>query len=729
MIALGGISMSVLKKLLNSLGKLNSIRTKLVIAFLIMVIPISLLGHLSHNFAANALRASIIDSTAQRLELSNNYLSLLMDNTASTLLQIISTGSVRSFIREASKAAGTTDLNTVRNEAKSFLLSLYNSNSEYIANMWILGHDHYDTIGTRELDFYKLDMGIISNTDWYKAAFELENRGKTIWISAHTEFDKYIKDAKNADYGLSAIRGVVDINTGKKYLIIIDVKYSKILNVVNQINLGTSSEVHLISPEGRVISSINSLPDGSQEQLENGEGNIFVMNHPIISESFFADISKTHSRTGNETVWYNNDRKLAFYSKILYADAGNKQYNTSYTLIGLVPVKELMAPISEIGNLTVYLSLLAVMCALVLGLLIAFFMGRSIQQVIKATNAAASGDLTVTPVAKSGDELGLLNRSISDMVVNMRKLISQVSDITRKVIDSASVLSSTLQQVSGSSDEISKVITDISQGASEQASDIEHGVFLMQNLADKMGVMSDHSKHIESVSNQTISLTEQGLRTVENLGRIARENTDISHEIVDDITSLVLHGKSIGQIIRVIEDIAEQTNLLALNAAIEAARAGKLGKGFSVVATEVQKLAEQTVDAAQDIAVIIQKAQEKTYQMVERAKYFEQAVESQNTAVRTTVDIFTTINSSMENLFNEISNIAVIIEDIEKSKNNVVAAMENVSAVAQQSAASAEEATAATQEQLASIEELADLALELNSTAEALSQAISVFKL
>lgn len=258
---------------------------------------------------------------------------------------------------------------------------------------------------------------------------------------------------------------------------------------------------------------------------------------------------------------------------------------------------------------------------------------------------------------------------------------------------------------------------------------MEHGVVLMQDLADKMGVMSYHSKQIESVSNQTIGLTEQGLRTVENLGRIAMENTDISHEIVNDIASLELQAKSIGQIIKVIEDIAEQTNLLALNAAIEAARAGKLGKGFSVVAAEVQKLAEQTVEAAQDISALIKETQQLTYQTVERAKYFEQAVESQNTAVKTTVDIFTTINSSMENLFNEISNIAAIIEEIEKSKNNVVAAMENVSAVAQQSAASAEEATAATQEQLASIEELASLALELNSTAEALSQAISVFKL
>lgn len=721
--------MSVLKKAFQSLSKLNSIRTKLVLAFLIMVIPISLLGLLSHNFASNALRASIIDSTAQRLELCNNYLTLLMDNIESTLLQIISTGSMQKFIREASRPPGTTDLTQVKNEAKSFLFSLFNSNSDYISNMWILGDSEPTSIGTREIDFYRLDMDALRNTDWYKQAFALENRGKTVWISAHTELDKHIEGVKSPDYGLSAIRGIMDSSTGKRYLIIVDIKYGQILNIVNQIDLGEGSEVHLVSPEGRVISSGTNQANDSQGQSESTENKKFVMDHPITSESFFAEMLKTSYRKGNETVLYNNDIKQAFYSKIQAYDVMNRQYSTNYILIGLVPINKLMAPISQIGNTTVYLSLLAVMFALVLGLLIAFIMGRSIQQVINTANAAASGDLTVIPLVKSGDELGLLNRSISDMMVNMRRLISQVSDITHKVIDSVSIISSTLQQVSSSSDEISRVVSDISQGASEQASDMEHGVVLMQDLADKMGVMSYHSKQIESVSNQTIGLTEQGLRTVENLGRIAMENTDISHEIVNDIASLELQAKSIGQIIKVIEDIAEQTNLLALNAAIEAARAGKLGKGFSVVAAEVQKLAEQTVEAAQDISALIKETQQLTYQTVERAKYFEQAVESQNTAVKTTVDIFTTINSSMENLFNEISNIAAIIEDIEKSKNNVVAAMENVSAVAQQSAASAEEATAATQEQLASIEELASLALELNSTAEALSQAISVFKL
>ncbi|HZK33940.1 MAG TPA: methyl-accepting chemotaxis protein [Bacillota bacterium] len=786
---------------------LNRIRYRLIASFLIMVIPISLLGLLSYNSASSALKESIVDSTAQRLEMSNNYLSLLMDNVNSTILHIISTDTIQELLQQATKEVAPEDIRQYESKGMTGLTSIYNSSADYISHLFVLGQNHRGSLSTTAIDPYTYDFDAVRNSSWYKEAFKPENKGKTIWVSLHEELDIHLENIDH-EYSLSALRGIEVL--GVQYLVVVDVKYEALSNIIGEINLGDGSEVYLFSPEGRVFSSMDLMPAAEeegedldpkdetdentglegedldpkdetdentglededldpkdetdentglededldpedeaaqstdQEQEDDEKANpieeepddgalnpTFVMDHEIIREDFYKNINANMKRTDSDIVVYNDEDQLMFFSKIEKTDWTGETYHTGYTLVGLVPNKQLMAPISEIGMLTIILSILAILFALVLGVVLAIRIGGPIQEVITSADAAAGGDLTVMPHIDRSDEFGLLNKSITSMVTSMRSLISQVSNITQRVIESASIVSNTSQQVSQSSDEISRVISDISQGANEQASDMEQGVFMMQNLADKMGTVSHHSNQIESVSNKTVNLTSQGLETVQNLGKTTQENTEITHAIVSDIEKLDIHSRSIGNIVKVIEDIAEQTNLLSLNASIEAARAGKYGKGFSVVAAEVQKLAEQTVDAISDISSIVKDTQEQTHQTVDRAQSVERVVEAQNKAVQTTLDIFNTISSSMQNLVAEIGKISDVVDDIENSKNHVVSSMENVSAVAQQSAASSQEATASTEEQLAVIEELASFASELDQTAKDLSEAIAVFKL
>ncbi len=725
-------------------SKLNRLRYKLIAAFLVMVIPISLLGYLSYNSASSALRESINESTAQRLELSNNYLSLLMDNVNSVLMQIIANDKIQKQLQEATKPSKAGEnqekITEITSDGKSAITAIYNSNSQYIRQLFVLGPNSRGTLHTNEINVYKYDREVIQETAWYKEAFKPENVGKTIWVAFHKELDETLAKPDET-YSLCALRGITVLDV--PFLLMADVKYEVVTELLDGIDLGEGSEVYLFSPEDRVFANYNLLEeDNEQEDDATNEGEegedeeakdpleqIFIMNHDIVKEDFYQKIKASTNDTGSHLINYKDEDYLMFYSKISRTDRQGNLYPTDFTLVGLVPNEQLMAPIGEIGSLTIYLSLMAVIFALLLGVFLAIRFGMPISSVIASTEAAARGDLTVTPNVNRSDELGMLSNSINIMINSMRNLISKASDITQRVIESASIVSTTAQQVSISSDEISRVVSDISQGASEQASDMEQGVFMMHNLANKMGTVSEHASQIESVSNQTVGLTNQGLETVQKLGLTTKENTKITNAIVSDIEKLDLQSNSIGLIIKVIEDIAEQTNLLSLNASIEAARAGKYGKGFSIVAAEVQKLAEQTVEAITEISSIIKETQDQTRKTVERARSVEKVVESQNKAVETTVDIFNTINDSMENLVVAIGQITDVVEDIENSKNHVVGTMENVSAVAEESAASSQEASASTEEQLAIIEELASFASELDKTAKDLSEAIAVFKL
>lgn len=680
-----------------------SIRVKLIAAFMVTVIPIIILGSVSYNKAANALKSSSTRSTIQTMEQANKYLDLLLSNIDTISMQFFTNSDLQKYLSSESGDDNVYELLTLRRNVEQFLASTMNG--KLISNIVILANKDR-SLTTSGYSVYDFNLDSIKDSPLYKKV--VDAGGKLVWVGRHPELDAK-STKKQIDYSISAVRPIKSMSTHELLgILFIDIKLDTVEKILQDIKLGNAGELHLISHDGR---SISPSLDNKSNANENTE---------LTSQPFYKAIAEADKESGSATVNYKDKKYLMTYCRL---------GSTGYVLVGLLPTSELLAAAGDISFWTLVLVCIAGLFAILLGLFIAMGMGNTISQVIGAAGRAASGDLTVNPATRRRDEFGALTKSISAMISNMRQLIEQVKTTAQKVDDSAVTVSATSQQVSAVSHEISRAIQEISQGASAQASDAEQSVLKMGQLANKINNVSINAKAIENVSKDTMNLTRRGLSTIEDLDIKARETTNITGGILSDIQALDAHSKSIGKIVRVIGGIADQTNLLALNAAIEAARAGEMGRGFAVVADEVRKLAEQSTSSTREIANIIKDTQQKTAQTVERALSAEEILKSQNQAVIETISIFKNIASSMQLLMDKVNQIMSGITEMEANKEQAIISIQNISAVSEETAASSEEVTASTQEQVSSIEELASYAAELGNAARSLSESISRFKL
>ena len=425
----------------------------------------------------------------------------------------------------------------------------------------------------------------------------------------------------------------------------------------------------------------------------------------------------------------------------LYKNEG-KAYSDSFTkkLIGLATESKKDAEEMNKQNErefafanTVFVSVifLAVIVGLLLGWIIVKQISTRLNDVVKYLGILSTGDFSKAVSQSSLEdqsEFGSVSRAVDEMKNNVNSLIKQLGDAAQQLSASSEELTANAEQSAQASNQVAGSVTTVAEGAQRQltltdeANEIVHQISsAIQQVADNTGIVSDSAENTASKANEG----EGAIKKAVSQMKIIEEKTNDTAMVICELEE---KSKQIGQIVDAISNISGQTNLLALNAAIEAARAGEAGRGFSVVAEEVRKLAEQSQDAAKQITGLINEVQMKTNSAVEFMVMGKKEVDAGTQVVSLAGSSFEEILGMVRVMTLQISEISKAIADITSGTKKMVQAVDTIDQEGKKASEQTQTISAATEEQSASTEEIASASQHLASIAEDLQKAIQRFK-
>ncbi|WP_318618246.1 methyl-accepting chemotaxis protein [Sporosarcina sp. YIM B06819] len=390
--------------------------------------------------------------------------------------------------------------------------------------------------------------------------------------------------------------------------------------------------------------------------------------------------------------------------------------------------KELQDALQWIRLLIAGLIMVAVIASMIIGRNISLSIARPVGAMTVMLKRLATGDFAVEPVSiRNQDELGEMADALNDMVTDLRGIITNARYSASQLAIHAEELSASSEESLAASEMVAGITERNLLTNERQASTVQESAVSIAEMVTGIDRITTNNEALRGSSAAVSQLVNDGATFMNDFTDQMQSIRSTMGQSTDIINEMATHSEKIRTVTALITGIADQTNLLALNAAIEAARAGEHGKGFSVVAEEVRKLAEQSKQSAEEIRRMMDTMIHNVGRAVTSTEDSSQRVQAGLAVTEKTGAIFNSIEDAAADMSQKLATVSIAIEHIRTMTDKVANESATIEELAGQSAIEAQSTSAATEEQLATTEEIAASAQTLSKLAETLQDDMARF--
>lgn len=466
--------------------------------------------------------------------------------------------------------------------------------------------------------------------------------------------------------------------------------------------------------DNRVI--VTSLLDESGERMTQGTVSSEVEQKVLTQgESYFS-----------EDVVLGGEHYYGYYMPVL--NEAGKAYGMIFT--GKKSAQVNAAITADAVKMSL-LSIVVVIAALLLTAVIAVSIARALKHMMGLFGKVADGDLGGDLHPKGSgrrDEIGAMMRGIGRLRISLRVMIGNIQHTAGVLMESAKKLEQAASMTSSDSDKVDRAISDISSGAASQAEETEEAMADIERMG---GIISEMSSEISAMTQITDEMGKAGEnvdRILEELSAYTKKTTEAVDVIARQIQTTNASAQQIQKAVEMITSIADETNLLSLNASIEAARAGEQGRGFAIVATQIQKLAEQSSNSAQQIEQIIHVLLNDAETTVKTMGGVVEIVASQEEKLSQTGTCFETVSTGIRESLGRMGHIQENSKVLDDARNQMMHMITSLSAISEENAAASEETAASTAQLNERVKQMTQEAAVLKELAADLEGQVKIFR-